>query len=149
MPLSKTSTGHLFGLAKARGKREDLVGTALWRYSTSNPKGKILLIHGFRGNHHGLSAIAAALEEYEVLIPDLPGYGKSEELFGSHDLQNYGRWLADLYSELDPETMVLGHSFGSLVVGWFLGWFAAWSVCHLVSCFVVRLVGLSVGWSSY
>ena len=117
MPLSKTPTRHLFGLAKARGKRENLAGTALWRYSTSNPKGKILLIHGFRGNHNGLSAIAAALEEYEVLIPDLPGYGKSEELLGSHDLKNYGRWLADLYSELDPETMVLGHSFGSLVVG--------------------------------
>jgi pimeloyl-ACP methyl ester carboxylesterase len=32
------------------------------------------MIHGFRGDHHGLQLFADALPEYRVIIPDLPGF---------------------------------------------------------------------------
>lgn len=100
--------------AKARATRSDVGATASWSYSGQGPT--IVLVHGFRGDHHGLSAIAGALADYRVLIPDLPGYGKSAELKGEHNLKNYAEWLIDYVGPLGPEVVVAGHSFGSLVV---------------------------------
>lgn len=115
MPVLKLPAPALARLAADRGYRRDIGDTAIWHYPAKDSKGRLLFIHGFRGDHHGLSASAGALVDYEVLIPDLPGYGKSSEL-ESHDLDSYGKWLRDLVSELGPDIVVLGHSFGSLVV---------------------------------
>lgn len=99
-------------LAAARATRIDIGSTASWEYSGQGAT--IVLVHGFRGDHHGLSAIAGALSEYRVLIPDLPGYGKTPPL-ESHDLDSYGKWLID-YLDQVGDCVVLGHSFGSLVL---------------------------------
>ncbi len=115
MPYLKLPAPVLAELAAKRGYREDIGDTAVWRYPAETSKGTLLFIHGFRGDHHGLSASAGALVDYDVLIPDLPGYGKTAEL-ESHDLESYGRWLLGLVSEIGPDVVVLGHSFGSLVV---------------------------------
>ncbi len=115
MPVLKLPAPALAELAARRGRRSDIGTTAIWRYPAENSKGTLLFIHGFRGDHHGLSASAGALVDYDVLIPDLPGYGKTQEL-ESHDLDSYGEWLRELVSELGPDVVVLGHSFGSLVV---------------------------------
>lgn len=72
-------------------------------------------MHGFRGNHHGLLPIAGAMERAEIWVPDLPGYGKSEELQGNHNLDNYGSWLNDFIDQAGGFDLVLGHSFGTLV----------------------------------
>jgi pimeloyl-ACP methyl ester carboxylesterase len=116
MPIVETSAPVLAKAAKVRCARKDIAGTAVWHYPTAQPKANLLLVHGFRGNHFGLSAIAGALIDYNVLIPDLPGYGKSPALVGEHSLDNYGKWLVALIGELPGEWIVLGHSFGSLVV---------------------------------
>lgn len=81
----------------------------------------IVMIHGYRGNHRGLEAIAAGLENYRVIIPDLPGFGKSEPLGGTHSVENYSSWLKAFASELSlsSELNLMGHSFGTLVVGVF------------------------------
>ncbi len=115
MPYLKLPAPALAELAAKRGYRKDIGSTAVWHYPAQDPRGTLLFIHGFRGDHHGLSASAGALIDYDVLIPDLPGYGKTPEL-ESHDLDSYGNWLRGLVSELGPEVVVLGHSFGSLVV---------------------------------
>jgi pimeloyl-ACP methyl ester carboxylesterase len=115
MPVLKLPAPALAELAAKRGYRKDIGSTAVWHYPAENSKGKLLFVHGFRGDHHGLSASAGALVDYDVYIPDLPGYGKTEEL-ESHDLESYGNWLRGLVSELGPDLVVVGHSFGSLVV---------------------------------
>ena len=115
MPYLKLPAPALAELAAKRGYRKDIGGTAVWHYPAENPKGTLLFIHGFRGDHHGLSASAGALVDYDVLIPDLPGYGKTLEL-ELHDLDSYGIWLRELVTELGPDLVILGHSFGSLVV---------------------------------
>jgi pimeloyl-ACP methyl ester carboxylesterase len=74
-----------------------------------------LLVHGFRGDHHGLEAIVGALPNYEIWVPDLPGYGKSRELAGKHDLAGYADWLISIIDWLQPDALV-GHSFGTQII---------------------------------
>jgi pimeloyl-ACP methyl ester carboxylesterase len=82
----------------------------------------VLAVHGFRGDHHGLESLAAHLVAghlggVRVVVPDLPGFGVSDPLPVA-DLDAYVRWLDGFRTALglDRETVVLGHSFGSIVV---------------------------------
>ncbi|CAG7603121.1 alpha/beta fold hydrolase [Leucobacter soli] len=107
--------------------RIDALGieTRAWQYGDRHgePSGEtIILVHGFRGDHHGLAGIAAALVEHRpgirVVVPDLPGFGASPAIPGrEHDLALYGEWLRAFAREAAPGGYsILGHSFGSLVV---------------------------------
>jgi pimeloyl-ACP methyl ester carboxylesterase len=77
----------------------------------------IIMIHGFRGTHHGLDLMAKKLPEYHVIVPDLPGFGESTPLDGVHSLENYVRWLDDFIEgqHLKHPPVLLGHSFGSII----------------------------------
>ncbi len=112
--MSKTPTPELMAMAQSRAKRSDVGPTATWHYPGAGPT--IVLVHGFRGDHHGLSAIAGALDDFNVVIPDLPGYGRSTVLAGKHDLEAYAKWLIDFVAQLGGSPYILGHSFGSLIV---------------------------------
>lgn len=83
-----------------------------------NPE-TIVMIHGYRGNHRGLEAIVGGLEDYHVIVPDLPGFGESAELTSVHSLDAYANWLEQFLSELGlvSTANLVGHSFGTLVVG--------------------------------
>ena len=114
MQLLKTSPKELFGLAQKRSKRLDVGSTANWIVAGNGPR--ILFVHGFRGDHNGLMPIAGALQDSEVWAPDLPGYGKTHEFDAEHNLENYGSWLRAFVDQAEDFDLVLGHSFGSLVV---------------------------------
>lgn len=95
--------------------------TRAWQYG--DPQGAaVILVHGFRGDHHGLEGIAEELAEaapsLRVIVPDLPGFGETPAIPGRvHDLDAFGEWLRAFAAEVAPEGFViLGHSFGSLVV---------------------------------
>jgi len=79
----------------------------------------IVMIHGYRGNHRGLEAIAGALPNHRILIPDLPGFGESEPLATEHSVLEYSRWLKAFLDsqELAQSAHLVGHSFGTLVLG--------------------------------
>lgn len=93
---------------------------SLAHYWTEGPANGpvVVLVHGFRGTHHGLQDIAAELEPYRVIIPDLPGFGQSEPLTSTpHTIEAYGNWLDSFMGELDlNHVKLVGHSMGSLVV---------------------------------
>ena len=112
------------------------VETRAWIWGEGNGR-PLILVHGFRGDHHGLTLIAEELHRLEpsrpVVVPDLPGFGETPPLPGrEHDLRTYGEWLrafsATIPAYLDTAGErsrgrahgvafdVLGHSFGSLVV---------------------------------
>lgn len=76
------------------------------------------MVHGFRGDHHGLEPVVAHLEGFHILSPDLPGFGESEPLAGTHDIDGYAAWLNEFVSAVDLPNppVILGHSFGSIVV---------------------------------
>jgi len=110
----KSSPQSLFRLASLRLKRKDVGTTATWHLGDGGPK--VLLVHGFRGDHHGLLGVAGALPQVRFTIPDLPGFGKTPALDSEHNLENYGGWLVDFVKSSGEYDLVLGHSFGSLVV---------------------------------
>ncbi len=107
------SPKSLFMKAQSRAHRQDSFGSAVWRYPGSSKR--VMFVHGFRGDHHGLQAVAGALPDYEIVSPDLPGFGKSPPLDVS-DLDSYGNWLLAFHESTGPYDLVVGHSFGTLVV---------------------------------
>lgn len=105
---------------------------AVWHYSPA-PRAdsqaqpatpRLLFIHGFRGDHHGMALIVDALPEYEIFVPDLPGFGETAPLkreqgeLGEHDLDAYAVFVEALADELSlgPRDVLVGHSFGSIIV---------------------------------
>lgn len=105
--------------------------TVFFEYPANKPDTKTLvMIHGYRGNHRGLEAIAAGLERYRVIIPDLPGFGESDPLPTEHSVQNYCDWLSEFLERvnLKPATHLMGHSFGTLIVGQYAASYGAKSV---------------------
>lgn len=74
------------------------------------------MIHGFRGTHHGLLLVAKALKGFDIIIPDLPGFGNGPKL-KTHDLDSYVEWLNDFIERqgLVRPPLLLGHSFGSII----------------------------------
>ena len=113
---------QLAALAAKRGLAKELATplakTRYWFYpSLAQGAETIILIHGYRGNHHGLEAIAGALTDFNVIIPDLPGFGVSSPFMGEHSVQAYSIWVGQFIQELRlaEKPHLLGHSFGSIV----------------------------------
>ncbi|MER3390181.1 MAG: alpha/beta hydrolase [Microcella sp.] len=103
-----------------RGREVDVLGsrTHLVEYGPEDAERTVVLVHGFRGDHHGLEPVVAYLPEFRILSPDLPGFGLSAPLVGRpHDIASYATWLDALLQELGVrgQATVLGHSFGSIV----------------------------------
>ena len=126
-------TGH-----EARiGADAQAVTTRYWQYgegmgSGSFPEGcyPVLLVHGFRGDHHGLEIIANYLlkliPNVSIISPDLPGFGRSGDLHesapGEDSIDAYVAWLQDFVERTNPLGLplhVVGHSFGSILTSAF------------------------------
>ncbi len=90
--------------------------TAYWTYHDSSLP-TIVMIHGFRGTHHGLDLIAKALPDFHIIVPDLPGFGESQPLTQKHTLDTYTKWLEAFIKDLalPKAPVLLGHSFGSII----------------------------------
>ena len=101
-------------------RTEEIAGstTRLWVYGPSDADTTIVLVHGFRGDHHGLEPIVAHLPRYRTIVADLPGFGASTPLDRTHDIDGYSAWLIELVDRVrgPGRTVVLGHSFGSIIV---------------------------------
>ena len=92
--------------------------TAYWEYGDADASTETLLVvHGYRGDHHGLEPVIAFLEGVRVISPDLPGFGETPPLDGvARAIEAYADWLAEFAAAVAPGASVLGHSFGSIVV---------------------------------
>jgi len=100
-------------------READVLGgtTAYWVYGPADAQATIVAVHGFRGEHHGLEPVVAHLPGFRVISPDLPGFGETAPLPGRrHDLDAYAAWLTAFVAEVAPGAVILGHSFGSIVV---------------------------------
>jgi pimeloyl-ACP methyl ester carboxylesterase len=102
------------------GALEILGGTTrFWDYGDPAAGTTIVLVHGFRGDHHGLEPVVAQLHGVRLISPDLPGFGASTPMTAAgHDIVGYARWLRAFVAglELNGPVVLLGHSFGSIVV---------------------------------
>ncbi len=76
----------------------------------------VVMVHGLRGTHHGLEPIVEHLPGQRILVPDLPGFGRSTPMDGAHDVDGYAAAVTELIEVLTAGPVVLlGHSFGSMV----------------------------------
>jgi pimeloyl-ACP methyl ester carboxylesterase len=76
-----------------------------------------VLVHGLAVSHRYLMPTARVLAARRtVVVPDLPGFGRSAKPDGAHDVDDHARALADWLDrhELDRVCLV-GHSFGAEV----------------------------------
>lgn len=93
--------------------------TRYWDYGDRDATTTLVLVHGFRGDHHGLEPVVAQLDGIRMISPDLPGFGASTPMTeAAHDIAGYGRWLRVFVDGLGltGRVVLLGHSFGSIVV---------------------------------
>lgn len=90
-----------------------------WEYGDSDAATTLVLVHGFRGDHHGLEPVIAHLRGVRVIAPDLPGFGASERFPDrEHSIASYAQWLSAFVGAIAPDgdAVIVGHSFGSIVV---------------------------------
>ncbi|HJA61915.1 MAG TPA: alpha/beta hydrolase [Candidatus Brevibacterium intestinavium] len=78
------------------------------------------MVHGFRGDHHGMDLIAGDIRDREVIVPDLPGFGRTPPLESGSGLRSFVDYLFALGTEIgrqrQAKPIVVGHSFGSILV---------------------------------
>lgn len=123
MTVASPYSADLAELPTDRAEVALLGGTTVyWRYGSDTAATTIVMVHGFRGDHHGLEPVLARLlaggADVRVIAPDLPGFGESTPMTArAHDIDGYAAWL-DAFLEavgLRGSAIVLGHSFGSIV----------------------------------
>ena len=118
MPVPSPYAARLAGIPVTRHDVAVAGGTtAYWSYGPEDAETTIIAVHGFRGEHHGLEPVVAYLPGFRVIMPDLPGFGETAPLPGRvHDLDAYVSWLREFAERVAPGAVILGHSFGSIVV---------------------------------
>lgn len=91
----------------------------IWNDTLKNPKGKVVLIHGFMGSTFSWRENFDTLmkSRYKIIAIDLPGFGYSDRNLKVNQSQsNRARLLWDLLAELDQGDTVkwnlVGHSMG-------------------------------------
>jgi pimeloyl-ACP methyl ester carboxylesterase len=115
-------TPHAAALARipVREAEVSVLGstTRYWVYGSPDAAHTILLVHGYRGDHHGLEGVVAQLPGIRFIAPDLPGFGASTPMTEApHSVAGYERWLTAFAAaaEVPADAIVLGHSFGSMI----------------------------------
>jgi pimeloyl-ACP methyl ester carboxylesterase len=92
--------------------------THYWEYGPRDAARTILLVHGYRGDHHGLEPVIVLLPGIRFVSPDMPGFGQSSAMTEApHTIAGYERWLTEFAkaAELPADTILTGHSFGSMI----------------------------------
>ncbi len=78
----------------------------------------LVLVHGYLGGSAMWSnQIAAFANRYDVIAPDLAGFGESSQLVSPETINEHAQNILDLLSDLGIERFhLLGHSMGGMVV---------------------------------
>lgn len=90
------------------------IDLAYTRRGTGTP---LVLIHGFPLDHTSWDKVASLLEsEFEIITPDLRGFGQSTTLETPYTVSDMADDLAGLLDSLEIEkTVIAGHSMGGYV----------------------------------
>lgn len=91
-------------------------GTKLHYYRTARQKSPLVLIHGISDDGLCWSPVAEALEaDYDVIMVDLRGHGKSDAPNDGYDYKTIATEVAGLITGLGLDMpVVMGHSLGAM-----------------------------------
>lgn len=88
-----------------------------WTYNSSD-KPVCVLIHGITGSHEGFEYIIAHLDDFHIIVPDLPGFGESKltlQKFSADELAKQTNAFVKALN-LKNRPYLVGHSMGGLIV---------------------------------
>ena len=88
-----------------------------YKYIDNNNEKTLIYLHGWGQNIEMMEPIAKPfMNEYNILILDLPGFGKSNEPKDIWSLEDYATMLHSLIDKLKIKKIILiGHSFGGKI----------------------------------
>lgn len=77
----------------------------------------LMLVHGFPLDHHLWDEIVPLLEDtFDIILPDLRGFGESSTVDSFYTLEDYASDLAGLLDHLGiQKTAIAGHSMGGYI----------------------------------
>ena len=85
------------------------------RYGNINSQ-TVVLLHGWGQNIEMMKPVGDNLTDYDVIIIDFPGHGKSEEPKEIWDLIDFTNMIHELLKSLNIDNPILiGHSFGGKI----------------------------------
>jgi pimeloyl-ACP methyl ester carboxylesterase len=86
-----------------------------WRVDRGSAE-TALFLHGLGGDHRGLAELADTLPGVNLVLCDLPGYGRSGPMAAPHSLVNYADAIAELRMALGlTKCHLVGHSLGASI----------------------------------
>ena len=90
------------------------IGLAYERRGKGTP---LLLVHGFPLDHHLWDEVVPLLEDtFDMIIPDLRGFGESTTVDSFYSLEDYASDLAGLLDHLGiQKAAIAGHSMGGYI----------------------------------
>jgi pimeloyl-ACP methyl ester carboxylesterase len=77
----------------------------------------LVILHGWGGNEREWRQVGLELgKRYRVVVPDLPGFGKTELVRDDWGIYQYAEWVKNFLAKMGiRECVVIGHSFGGRV----------------------------------
>ena len=85
------------------------------RYGNINSQ-TVVLLHGWGQNIEMMKPVGDNLTDYDVIVIDFPGHGKSEEPKEIWDLIDFTNMIHELLKSLNIDNPILiGHSFGGKI----------------------------------
>jgi pimeloyl-ACP methyl ester carboxylesterase len=91
-------------------------------YKTIGQGKPILILHGWGVGSDSWMVVGELLAQnnYWVIVPDLPGFGKSQEPDKAWEFDDYIRWIEQFVKEMKLDKFYLvGHSFGGALAAKF------------------------------
>lgn len=88
-----------------------------YKYINSSKKTTLVFLHGWGQNIQMMEPLANGFEkDFNILIVDLPGFGKSEEPHNTWTVYDYADCINELIKSLNiKDVILLGHSFGGKI----------------------------------
>jgi len=95
-----------------------LIDNLIVNYKIAGEGEPFLVLHGWGSNSERWQRVAELLTKkgFNIIIPDLPGFGKTQEPSEPWELQDYCDFVKEFVAALNLEKFyLLGHSFGGAV----------------------------------
>src|SRR5579862_412473 len=92
-----------------------IVDGLLTHYEASGEGQLVVLLHGWGDQGSGLKSLQTALSKaYRVIVPDLPGFGTTQQPVTAWDLTDYATFVAHFLAKIGVKHVYafIGHSNG-------------------------------------
>jgi pimeloyl-ACP methyl ester carboxylesterase len=96
-------------------EKKTTIGNLTINYKTFGQGKPVLILHGWGVGSDSWVAVGESLAKnnYRVIVPDMPGFGKSQAPDKPWEFDDYIRWIEQFTKEMNfDKFFLIGHSFG-------------------------------------